>query len=431
MATSGTLQLRRTAVGAAVQRFAPKLLARCSNPRRGVASCLLRSTAGRGESSGAHGTPTSAPPRAARKLLPRASCRQLSSSPPRQGQLTGVEPREPAEESDERSKNGAATVSNNELNEKWGWTTSDPLYWPYKIMGVFSTKNTNALSSARMLQTCLNNAECTEWYSEGKISNEFLPKLLWLSTNVWLMSRRLLKEGERGKKVQEFLFDELWRETKRQMRSIEVSEMMLKKYLSEAQQHTFLTLVQYDHAYTLESREERMHILTSALWRGVFMSDESIKEPHVRVLAEYIDSELDDIYAVDASEFFAVCIELAPPPAAGFKAAAGSKKLLKGGGASRLSAKEKGAARGVRGTADDVLAAAEGGGLVEKVQHGDYGGGDGKNGRWRACLAESGKVYYWHTLTREVTWTRPADSEAYVASVMPKTEQTPATAVAT
>ena len=33
-----------------------------------------------------------------------------------------------------------------------------------------------------------------EWYSLGKISNEFLPKLLWLSTNVWLLSRRLLRE---------------------------------------------------------------------------------------------------------------------------------------------------------------------------------------------------------------------------------------------
>lgn len=53
----------------------------------------------------------------------------------------------------------AAAVDSHELHEKWGWTTADPLYWPYKIMGVFSTKNTNALSSARMLQTCLNNAE--------------------------------------------------------------------------------------------------------------------------------------------------------------------------------------------------------------------------------------------------------------------------------
>lgn len=42
-----------------------------------------------------------------------------------------------------------------------------------------------------------------------------------------------------------------------------------------------------------------MDVLTSALWRGVYMSDESIKEPHVRVLAEYVDAELADISAVD------------------------------------------------------------------------------------------------------------------------------------
>lgn len=58
-----------------------------------------------------------------------------------------------------RPSSRAAAVNSHELHEKWGWTTADPLYWPYKIMGVFSTKNTNALSSARMLQTCLNNAE--------------------------------------------------------------------------------------------------------------------------------------------------------------------------------------------------------------------------------------------------------------------------------
>lgn len=38
------------------------------------------------------------------------------------------------------------------------------------------------------------------------------------------------------------------------------------------------------------------------------MSDESIKEPHVRALAEYIDSELADIYAVDVVSVGAVCV---------------------------------------------------------------------------------------------------------------------------
>lgn len=63
---------------------------------------------------------------------------------------------------------------------------------------------------------------------------------------------------------------------------------------------SLLPLCQYDHAYTLESREERMEILMSALWRGVFMNNESIKEPHVRVIAEYMDSELSDVYEIGA-----------------------------------------------------------------------------------------------------------------------------------
>lgn len=88
-----------------------------------------------------------------------------------------------------------------------------------------------------------------------------------------------------------------------------------------------------------------------------------------------------------------MCIELAPPPVAAWKAAAGSKKLPKGGGAVRSSSKEKeGVARGVRGTADEDLEGVGRGDLGEKVQHGDYGGGDSNEGRWRACLAESGKV---------------------------------------
>lgn len=40
------------------------------------------------------------------------------------------------------------------------------------------------------------------------------------------------------------------------------------------------------------------------------------------------------------------------------------------------------------------------------------------------CLVVIGQVYYWHTVSREVTWDRPSGAEAYVPSVMPKTEQT-------
>lgn len=54
----------------------------------------------------------------------------------------------------------AALVRNPGLSEKWGWSeTAHRWYYPLKALGVFSKKNTRALASSRMLQTCLNNAE--------------------------------------------------------------------------------------------------------------------------------------------------------------------------------------------------------------------------------------------------------------------------------
>lgn len=92
-------------------------------------------------------------------------------------------------------------------------------------------------------------------------------------------------------------------------------------------------------------------------------------------------------------EFFAVCIEFAPPPTAELKAA--GKKLAKGN-ATKPSSKQDGA-RGVATTtadaaAESVAAGGERSHLDEKVHHGDFGGKAGRKGIWRACLAESGKV---------------------------------------
>lgn len=54
----------------------------------------------------------------------------------------------------------AALIRNPGLSEKWGWSeTAHKWYYPLKALGVFSKKNTRALASSRMLQTCLNNAE--------------------------------------------------------------------------------------------------------------------------------------------------------------------------------------------------------------------------------------------------------------------------------
>lgn len=56
---------------------------------------------------------------------------------------------------------------------------------------------------------------------------------------------------------------------------------------------------QFDHAYTHETPEERLETLAGALWRSVYMRNEGLKEGHVRKLAQYVDTELADMYEVD------------------------------------------------------------------------------------------------------------------------------------
>lgn len=56
---------------------------------------------------------------------------------------------------------------------------------------------------------------------------------------------------------------------------------------------------QYDHAYTHETAEDRLDTLSGALWRSVYLRNEGLKEGHVRTLAQYVDSELAEMYEVD------------------------------------------------------------------------------------------------------------------------------------
>lgn len=281
-------------------------------------------------------------------------------------------------------------------NDAARFKPTDPNSLPRRLFNLLSTKKTKrTLCSARMLQACLNNIERKTWYTDAKMSTEFLTKHLWLSTNVWLISRRLLREGNDGKKIQELLFDELWREAIRQMRSIDVDDLMIRKYLKQAQQHTLGTLCQYDHAYSLEDREERLDALSGALWRGIYSRNTRLDEELVRLMAEHVDSELSDVYALDEDALFGGCIDFGLP----------SPEIM------NLNAAQGGKPTHSTMTKDRPA----------KVPPMDPDLGDDNKGRWRASLAESGKVYYWHTVTNEATYENPEGVE-YVAATMPVQE---------
>lgn len=85
-------------------------------------------------------------------------------------------------------------------------------------------------------------------------------------------------------------------------------------------------------------------------------------------------------------DFFAVCLEFGPPPPQ-----LKTNKQPKAGGKMSM----KGASPCAEGSLEDLGASSSdraivGQGGLERVQHGDFG--EDGNGRWRASLAESGKV---------------------------------------
>lgn len=57
---------------------------------------------------------------------------------------------------------------------------------------------------------------------------------------------------------------------------------------------------QYDHAYTLEGQRDRLDALAGALWRGIYSRNENMDEQVVKLMAEHVDSELDDVLELDA-----------------------------------------------------------------------------------------------------------------------------------
>lgn len=68
---------------------------------------------------------------------------------------------------------------------------------------------------------------------EGDIGTDFRSKHMLLVVHVWMIHRRLLKEGKPGLLVQEALFDELWENTSNRIRSVGVNELSVIYHLNK------------------------------------------------------------------------------------------------------------------------------------------------------------------------------------------------------
>jgi hypothetical protein len=176
------------------------------------------------------------------------------------------------------------------------------------------------------------------WQRHALIGDDFRSHHMLLMLHIWMIHKRLLKEGKRGLAVQESLFDLLWDNTNDRMHKKGIPEISLNKYLKEVQSYSFRTCVELDQALdqlklpledlnakklkdmqeiepdtalsTLQARtfknteEAVVDSLAGALWRGLYLRREDIDEAVVLSMARYVRSEQDRLLTLPAEAFF-------------------------------------------------------------------------------------------------------------------------------
>jgi cytochrome b pre-mRNA-processing protein 3 len=216
------------------------------------------------------------------------------------------------------------------------------------------------------------------WSSRGDIGKEFRSNHTMILLHIWLVHKRLLKEGGKGKSIQEAMFDELWEDTCNRIRSVGVNELSVNKRLSEVQGYSFKFCCELDHAVTLDDEEEVLQEIAGSLYRNVYMRRE-VEEEKVLELAKYVRREHLSMLDISPDAIDEGRVEWGKNP--DFLGALSQAPMVRQGMSNNAAGSE----------IDDEL--------EEAI--------DDEGGEWKEAITPAGKIYYWNTKTRESRWQRP------------------------
>jgi len=254
-----------------------------------------------------------------------------------------------------------------------------------RLLGYYSEEPTRLRAADALFRSCAERASHPVFMSKGLVGNDFRSKHTLLVTHVWMVHRRLSQQPTGTGKVsdggdevqmklmQEAVFDELWNDSMFRIRAIGVPELTVNKHLTSVQKYSFASAVSYDHALSHTDADERIDALAGALWRFVYLQNESLLVEHVLELARYVETNLDTLYATPTEAILEGRIAWGELPKWGVAATTAGAPAADG-------------AVGATNADEDV---------------------DEELGEWRKALTEAGKVYWWNVRTRESRWDDP------------------------
>lgn len=218
-----------------------------------------------------------------------------------------------------------------------------------------------------------SRAENQNWHTQGLLGSDFRTTQTLLVIHVWMLHKRLLEEGSKdGLLIQECMFDELWEDTSNRIRSHNINELSINKYLKGVQGYSFRTCLELDEAMTkIPDEEEVVEEIGGVLWRMAYLRRDDIQPEHVMKFAHYIRDEQHSLSQIPKEAIYEGRFKWGPLPQ--WEGARTSYS--------------KSSAPVVETLTDDSS-------VPEK-------------GVWKEATAQDGKTYYWNTLTRESSWDMP------------------------
>lgn len=230
------------------------------------------------------------------------------------------------------------------------------------LMGYYGEESTRIRQSQSLYRSIEFQSTKPLFINALGLETSFQSTQQLIMLHTWMIHKQLLKKGKGGRLLQEEIFDTLWDDTMRRIRSTGVHELTVNKHLRDVQKWSFGACVSYDHGVSIT--DDKDFELGSALWRNLFASKPTADEGKVYAVAKYVRKTLDMLDTVSKEDLYSGAIPWCVPPT------------------HKLSAAE-----------------------VEElsVDH-------RQKGKWRKAMAVDGRWFWWNLETRESAWEIPSAS---------------------
>lgn len=178
------------------------------------------------------------------------------------------------------------------------FTYPEKVFYPVlKALGMYSKWAQYGANADAVWRSIEEQATHDCWFEALNLRRTFMTEHALLTMHVWILHKRHMLDffGEglfNGRLADKELFTRFWDDTQLRIRNAGIEEMSVNKQLEMLQKASFMDMFEYDAALRMD--DDNME-LSAAVFKGVFQSDENANIEDVIRLADWLRREVANI----------------------------------------------------------------------------------------------------------------------------------------